>query len=269
MYVGIAIIAFPYTVHWVGVPIAIMGVLLLASCSLLSAYMLFKARNKYKRQHIIDLPDLGYVCFGEKMKFFCQLILVVTQISIDLAYLIYLGEQAEIVVCDLFDRCDVGKSVCMFFCMMLMTPACLLPDYQSISYYSGVFTIMSYIAFITICGYSVAEIQNHTEPLEYTKWEPSAIPLFLGQTFVLFEGNACLLNVYAEHKEPRKMFTSVVHTHVLVTVSVLFMGFLAYYAYGPEVESVILFNMPQGKVGTIFVQLMMMVNIMGSFVIQS
>lgn len=71
MYVGIAIIAFPYTVHWVGVPIAIMGVLLLAACSILSAYMLFKARNKYKHQHIIDLPDLGFVCHGPHMRAFC------------------------------------------------------------------------------------------------------------------------------------------------------------------------------------------------------
>lgn len=147
-------------------------------------------------------------------------------------------------VCDLFGNCDIGKNMCLFVCLMIMTPACLLPDYQSISYYSGVFTIMSYIAFVTICGYSVVEIQSHREPLEYTKWNLSGIPLFLGQSFVLFEGNACLLNVYAEHRQPRKMFGSVVQTHVLCTVSVFFMGFLAYYAYGPEVESIILFNLP-------------------------
>jgi amino acid permease len=91
MFIGIALVAFPFSVSWVGFLAATFGILVLATISLSSSYLLFKARNRLKSQNIVDLTDLGYACFGEKMKIFCQIILLVTQCSILTAYFIYLG----------------------------------------------------------------------------------------------------------------------------------------------------------------------------------
>jgi amino acid permease len=77
MFIGIALVAFPYSVSWVGFVAAALGIAILAVISLCSSYLLFKARNRFKSQTIVDLADLGYACYGEKMRLFCQVILVV------------------------------------------------------------------------------------------------------------------------------------------------------------------------------------------------
>ncbi len=92
MFIGIALIAFPFSISWVGFLAATFGIVILACISLGSSYMLFKARNRFKDLTIVDLPDLGYACYGEKMRFLCQVILVVAECSFLTAYLIYLGE---------------------------------------------------------------------------------------------------------------------------------------------------------------------------------
>ncbi len=64
MAIGIAIVAFPSSVSWVGTIAALLGLSILAVISLGSSYLLFKARNRFKDQVIVDLPDLGYACYG-------------------------------------------------------------------------------------------------------------------------------------------------------------------------------------------------------------
>lgn len=71
MAIGIAIVAFPYSVSWVGTVAAFIGLIVLACTSLGSAYLLFKARNRYKDKVIVDLPDLGYACYGPKVRLLC------------------------------------------------------------------------------------------------------------------------------------------------------------------------------------------------------
>jgi hypothetical protein len=52
--------------------------------------------------------------------------------------------------------------------------------------------------------------------------------------------------VYAEHRQPRNMFASVVRVHLLVLVLVLFIGILSYQAFGENIRETVLFNLPQG-----------------------
>jgi len=72
-------------------------------------------------------------------------------------------------------------------------------------------------------------------------------PLFMGQSIVLFEMNVSLLNVYAEHKYPKEMYTSTVKTHILVVTLAMLVGWLSYYAFGDEVQEIVLYDLPKGK----------------------
>ena len=124
MFIGIALVAFPFSVSWVGFVAAALGVFILAFISLCSSYMLFKARNRFKSQTIVDFADLGYACYGEKMRLFCQVILMVAQLSFLTAYMIYLGEQASLVAC-YFGHCKMKVGLCSFVCVLIMMPAWL------------------------------------------------------------------------------------------------------------------------------------------------
>lgn len=89
----------------------------------------------------------------------------------------------------------------------------------------------------------------------------------MGQSIVLFEANASLLNVYAEHRYPKEMYTSTVKMHILIVVLACLVGWLSYYAFGDEVQEIVLYDLPEGKPFTILTQIFYMLNVMGCFVL--
>ncbi len=103
MYIGIALIALPKAVSEVGFVGALVGLVIVNLISLSASYFLLKARNRFKKQRIIDFPDIALVCFGPMTKRFCETILVMANCSFAMAQAMYLGGQADIFACDWLD----------------------------------------------------------------------------------------------------------------------------------------------------------------------
>jgi len=125
LYLGIGIITFPRSVAWVGFTAAVVGLLFLCLISISSSYFLIKARNRFKTTVIVDLGDLGYACYGNKMRVFCKVLLIVTNLSILVAYMIYLGTQVALIVCDFSGRpedCGTKNGLYSFVATVLMLP---------------------------------------------------------------------------------------------------------------------------------------------------
>ena len=91
MYVGIALIALPKAVSQVGFVAAGLGLVIVNLISLGASYFLLKARNRFKKQRIIDFPDIANVCFGPATKRFCESILILANVSFAMAQGMYLG----------------------------------------------------------------------------------------------------------------------------------------------------------------------------------
>jgi len=85
MYIGIALIALPKAVSEVGFIAAIVGLVFVNLISLGASYFLLKARNRFKKQRIIDFPDLAAACYGPKMKKLCEWILILTNTTFAMA----------------------------------------------------------------------------------------------------------------------------------------------------------------------------------------
>jgi len=78
LFFGIAIVAYPQSVSWVGLGLSSAALIVLTLCSTGSSYFLLKARNKYSDKQVRDLADLGEICYGPYMRVFCQFILVLS-----------------------------------------------------------------------------------------------------------------------------------------------------------------------------------------------
>jgi len=85
MYIGIALIALPKGVSEVGFVAAFVTIIFIDLISLAASYYLIKARNRYKKERIVDFADIGYVTYGAWMKLFCEGILFLAQISFVMA----------------------------------------------------------------------------------------------------------------------------------------------------------------------------------------
>ena len=65
------------------------------------------------------------------------------------------------------------------------------------------------------------------------------------------------------------MYYSNVKAHILIVTLTLFVGCLSYYAYGDDIQEIMLYNLPSGAVFSIVTQMFYMLNIMGCFSLQS
>lgn len=99
MYIGIAVIALPKAVAEAGLYGALIGLTIVNFISLAASYFLIKARNRFKKQRIIDFPDLANACYGSACKRFSEMILITANVSFAMAQGMYLGGQADLFAC--------------------------------------------------------------------------------------------------------------------------------------------------------------------------
>jgi amino acid permease len=65
MYVGIAFVSGPKSISQTGVWCAIIGYVYIIAQTIFCIYLLLKARNRFKREEIRDIGDLGSKLYGD------------------------------------------------------------------------------------------------------------------------------------------------------------------------------------------------------------
>ena len=158
MYIGIAIIALPKAVSEVGFVGALVGLVIVNCVSLCASYFLLKARNRFKKQRIIDFPDIAMACYGPAAKRFCESILIMANCSFAMAQGMYLGGQADLFACqwlDQPDQCGKNRNFYSFLMIALMSPLLLIPDFKKLSAYSGIFISCCVVSIFSILAYEI------------------------------------------------------------------------------------------------------------------
>mmetsp|Transcript_30080 Transcript_30080/g.39927 ORF Transcript_30080/g.39927 Transcript_30080/m.39927 type:complete len:201 (+) Transcript_30080:224-826(+) len=158
MYIGIALIALPKAVSEVGFVGALIGLLIVNCISLSASYFLLKARNRFKKQRIIDFPDIANACYGPTARRFCESILIMANCSFAMAQGMYLGGQADLFACEWLDQpdqCGKNRSFYSFVMIAMMSPLLLIPDFKKLSAFSGMFICCCVVSIICILSYEI------------------------------------------------------------------------------------------------------------------
>lgn len=108
MYVGISFVSTPKSVMQSGLYGFLICVLYVVISTLLSVYFLVKARNRFKRDEIIDICDLGAKLFGEGLRPWLQILIVLTNAICLIMYTMFFGFTSDQLLCKTFEvtECD-------------------------------------------------------------------------------------------------------------------------------------------------------------------
>ena len=169
MYIGIALVASPKAFSEVGFVAGILGLIFVGIISLSASYFLLKARNRYKKDRIIDFSDLGAVTYGPKMKLFCQAVLLVASASFCMAQGMYLGGQTDLLICDILDRpteCGKNKKMYSFIVVALLSPILLFRDFKKLSVFSSIFIGCCFTAVLAIFAFEFNAIYNNLHGID-------------------------------------------------------------------------------------------------------
>jgi len=203
MYVGIAFISVPKSVSQAGLGGAVVGFAYIVSINIYCIYILLKARNRFKREEVIDICDLSAKLYGEGTRPIMSILLIATNAFFLMAYVMFLGTQTDQLVCRTFMAAECGYSrlysVYIFLCLL---PIIMLRKLAYIGYFSIFVLVFTFISIILILYLTSMVLSKSPEENEadyhldikeedrvYNYWDSLMVPVFCAAMMSLFEGN--------------------------------------------------------------------------------
>ena len=147
MYIGISFISVPKSIAEAGIYASIIGFAYVIMMNIFCVYILLKARNRFKREEIIDICDLAAVLYGEWARPLMSSLLIATNGIFLMAYIMFFGTQGDQVVCKTFKARECGHSYQYSFLILLaLLPILLLRRLAAVGIFSIVILCFTFLA---------------------------------------------------------------------------------------------------------------------------
>ena len=91
MYLGISFISVPKSIEETGLYASIIGFIYIIAANVFCVYILLQARNRFKREEIVDICDLAAVLYGEWLRPWMSILLIATNSIFLMAYVMFFG----------------------------------------------------------------------------------------------------------------------------------------------------------------------------------
>jgi amino acid permease len=216
MYIGISFISVPKSIEETGIYASLIGFLYVILMNVFCVYILLKARNRFKRQEIVDICDLAAVLYGDWLRPYMSALLICTNAIFLMAYIMFFGTQSDQLMCKTLKKRECGHAYQYSFVIILfLLPIVLLRRLAAVGIFSIVILCFTFLALgiiVYMCSkiyYMTPQEVNDEYHLDLTEddrnynyWDTSMLPLFCATMMTLFEGNQQILNVYAEADRP-------------------------------------------------------------------
>ncbi|EJU04914.1 hypothetical protein DACRYDRAFT_75916 [Dacryopinax primogenitus] len=191
--------------------------------------------------------EMGGILYGPWMRNLILSSIVLSQLGFVSAYLIFVAENLKAFVLAVTNcRTDVPIQYLIFSEMLLFVPLALIRNLAKLSTTALVADVFILIGLVYIFGNEIASIaSNGMAHVEL--FNPRDFPLLVGTAVFSFEGIGLVIPITESMREPRK-FPAVL-SGVMFFLMILFGGggALAYAAYGKDIQTVVIINLPQDQ----------------------
>mmetsp|Transcript_17653 Transcript_17653/g.29828 ORF Transcript_17653/g.29828 Transcript_17653/m.29828 type:complete len:286 (+) Transcript_17653:421-1278(+) len=251
IFIGIGILATPSSIKQVGVIGGSVGILI---CGLLNIYTMrcqLKCKDKVG-EHVTSYSELGMEVFGPQGKAFVDFCITVSQFGFCIAYLIFIGNQMDQVICIETQQDVCGhKNFFIIVSALILVPISWLRKFSFISYISLFASISIVFALAVIMTYGEENYVNHPEAHKNIRYVNARnMPLFFGVAVFNFEGNGVILNVQSSMKDPDQ-FDRIMRTVMIGIISILILfSVFSYEAFGDQIDDMVTMNLPHDNLTT-------------------
>ncbi|KAG1133312.1 hypothetical protein G6F42_001560 [Rhizopus arrhizus] len=217
---------------------------LLSAIALISLYtflLLVETRNKVP----VSFGDIGGVLFGKSMRFAVLTAITFSQMGFVCAYMVFVAQNVQALI-ESISQCDlrVPLSYLILGQIAIFVPLAMIRKIQKLSAFALIADLfiliglvyLYYYDFLTLASQGVADVEW---VINY-----KSFPMFIGTAVFTYEGVGLVIPITESMAEPEKFPKVLSGTMVFITGIFLSVGFFSYLAFGSEVQTVILLNMP-------------------------
>ncbi|CAK9780712.1 hypothetical protein CC85DRAFT_264664 [Cutaneotrichosporon oleaginosum] len=192
--------------------------------------------------------DIGGQLYGNWLRITILFSITVSQIGFVAAYTIFIAENLRAFILAVTDcKTDVSTSTLIFAQLFLFLPLAMIRNLAKLSGTALVADAFILVGLIYIASCEVGTIAHNGVAPDVLLFNRDSFPLLIGTAVFAFEGIGLVIPITETMKEPQKFPRAL--SGVMLFVAVLFsaFGILGYAAYGSDVQTVVLVNLPQDE----------------------
>ncbi|KAK9239120.1 transmembrane amino acid transporter protein-domain-containing protein [Lipomyces kononenkoae] len=189
--------------------------------------------------------DMGGILYGKKLRLLILTSIVLSQIGFAAAYAVFTSENLQAFILAVTDcRVFVPVRYLIFLQMIIFIPLSMVRNISKLS-------ISALVAdFFILLGLAYVYFWDGRVLIEHGVANVAAFnskdwTLFIGTAIFTFEGIGLVIPIHESMKKPNQFYSAIGLVMAIITFVYIGMGVMSYAAYGSNVETVVILNMPQ------------------------
>ncbi|KAH3681719.1 hypothetical protein WICPIJ_007321 [Wickerhamomyces pijperi] len=248
-FIGTGILFLPKAFDNGGLLFSIIALLVFGVYSYYCYYILVSAKAAVG---VSSFGEIGLKLYGGGMRKLILTSLVLTQVGFICAYIIFTAENITAFLKNMFSL-EIDIFYVYVFQAVLFIPLSFIRSVSKLSFTSFLANILILGGLVIVFTFCALELFNSgvKDSVEFVI-NKSRFSIFIGTAIFAFEGIGLIIPIQNSMQHPEKF--PLVLALVIMTISVLMLliATTGYLAYGADIQTVILLNLPQSN---IFVQL--------------
>ncbi|RHZ53767.1 hypothetical protein Glove_437g32 [Diversispora epigaea] len=239
-FVGTGVMFLPKAFYNGGMVFSLFFLVGVAAVSLCAFLLLVQTRFYIP----YSFGDIGGVLYGRWMRLAVLFSITLSQIGFVCAYMIFVAQNIGSVVSEVT---GIKRDVAWYLMAQLVVfmPLAMIRRISKLSLAALIADAFIMFGLLYLYYYDISLLA--TQGMGKIKaFNPSDFALFIGTAVFTFEGIGLIIPITESMKEPEK-FPKVL-TGVMIFITIIFtsIGVLSYAAFGEEVETVVILNLPAG-----------------------
>lgn len=213
----------------------------IAGVSLFSFLLLVKTRLHVPG----SFGDIGGVLYGPYMRLSILCSITISQIGFVCAYMIFTSANLQAFLLAVTNcRLLLDTKWLILLQLIIFLPLAMIRNISRLSGTALVADAFILLGLIYLYYYDISLVASQGIA-DITLFNPSDFALFIGTAVFTFEGIGLIIPITESMKEPQRF--PMVLTGVMLGITVIFtsMGALSYAAFGEDVQTVVILNLPQ------------------------
>ncbi|KAF9581058.1 neutral amino acid transporter [Lunasporangiospora selenospora] len=202
--------------------------------------------------------DIGLVLFGKWARFFVLLSVALSQIGFCCAYLIFVSQNIDAVV-QTFTKCTfhgIKEKYYIFIPLIILIPLVLIRRMSILSLPSMLANLFIIFGIVYLWYFSIDSIAHNGAGPNIALFNSNDFALFIGTAVFSFEGIGLVIPITESMAEPEKFPKVLALTITVVALIFASVGALGYAAFGSNVQTIVVLNLPIESGWTITVQIL-------------
>ncbi|KAG0039389.1 neutral amino acid transporter [Podila clonocystis] len=253
-FVGTGILFLPRAFSRGGILFSCVTLALVALLCFFAFLLLVKVRLVIRE----NFQDMGGVLYGKWMRLAVLLSVALSQIGFVCAYLIFVSQNLDAAV-QTFTKCTfhrIAQKYYILIPLVVLIPLVLIRRMSVLSVPSMFANLFIIFGIVYLWYFSINSLAHHGAGPNITLFNKDDFALLIGTAVFSYEGIGLIIPITESMAEPKKFPRVLAITMTIVTLIFTSVGTMCYAAFGSNVQTIVLLNLPVQGSMTVTVEIL-------------